>query len=699
MIASATEAQHETEMSHWIELALLLMIMGVAIFLRLYGLEDVPPGLSHDELTSSQMAEDVLEGARPIYFTGGYGQEPLYLYLMAAIVRLFGNNTLSIRLPSVLCGLLGMGASYALARRLFGVRIALIAVAGLAISWWPVFYSRVGLRAITLPLFAALSALFLWQGIFRSSVATSHHDWLFAYAAFALAGLFLGFSLYTYLASRLVPVVFAMFASYLALFRRSLFKRAWAGFALCLVLAGLIFLPLGHYLLTHPGVEARIDQLGGPLRDWAKGNPRPMLEFTLATLEIFGLRGEYNPRYNLPFRPVFDPVSAMLFWSGVVLCLARWRRAEYAFLLIWFPITLIPSMVTLRSPSTIRAIGCLPVLYIFPALSAVALSNWLRHRVRGRWVWPVMGGGLTVLFVANLLWFYRDYFLLWPQHPKTRELYQSTLTEICHYLDQSPDSDPVWISESFDDHRHLLLPSRTLHRQDLQIGWFDARHCLIFPQKEQSIRYVLPEFAPLDPALENLLQGAQFLAQSERHTDDGRPTFTIYRLEPRQILATGIAALADNSAAAWSPATELATAQTYSLTMPVDFNHQLDFLGYKLLNREAQPGGEILLITYWRPRQVILDPLRIFVHVLDSHSVLVSGQDVLDMLPWDWQAGDIYVQLHRLPIASETAGGKYWLELGLYRTDDLQRWPVYDGDTAVADRLLLQTMEVNNFAQ
>ncbi|MCD6553164.1 MAG: glycosyltransferase family 39 protein, partial [Anaerolineae bacterium] len=553
-------------MSRRIELALLLVILSVAVFLRLHNLANVPHGLSHDELTNSQMAEDVLGGARPIYFTGGYGHEPLYLYLMAATVRLFGNNALGIRLPSALCGLLGMGASYALARRLFGVKVALITGAGLAVSWWPVFYSRVGLRAIALPLFAALGALFLWQGIFRSSLATSRRDRAFAYAAFALAGLSLGISLYTYPSSRLIPVVFALFAGYLALFRRSLFKRTWAGFALCLVLAGLIFLPLGYYLHTHPGVEARVNQLEEPLRDLAKGNPRPVLEFTLATLKVFGLRGEYNPRYNLPFRPVFDPVSALLFWGGIALCLVCWRRAKYAFLLIWFAITLAPSMVTLRSPSTIRAIGCLPVLYVFPALSAVALGDWLQHRVRGRWVWPAVGGGLAVLFAANFLWFYRDYFLLWPQHPKTRVLYQSTLTEICHYLDQSPDSDPVWISESFDDHRHLLLPSRTLRRRDLQIQWFDARHCLIFPQGEQSIRYVLPEFAPLDPALGDLLQGAQLLAQSERHTDDGRPTFTVYRLESRQMLVARIEALARNSPAVWSPATELQTAQAHPLT-------------------------------------------------------------------------------------------------------------------------------------
>ncbi|MBC7250092.1 MAG: glycosyltransferase family 39 protein [Anaerolineae bacterium] len=686
-------------MSRWVELALFLTILSVAIFLRLRSLENVPPGLSHDELTNSQMAEDVLQGARPIYFAGGYGHEPLYLYLMAATVRLFGNNAFGIRLPSVLCGLLGIGASYALARKLFGVKVALITAAGLAVSWWPVFYSRVGLRAIALPLFAAPSALFLWQGISRSSPATSRRDQAFAWAAFALAGFFLGFSLYTYTSSRLIPVVFALFAGYLALFRRSLFKHTWTGFALCLILAGLIFLPLGYYLYTHPGVEARIDQLGEPLRDLARGNLRPALEFALATLKIFGLRGEYNPRYNLPFRPVFDPVSALLFWGGIALCLARWRQAEYAFLLIWFPITLIPSMVTLRSPSTIRAIGCLPVLYIFPALSAVALSNWLRHRVRERWGWPAVGCGLAILFAANFLWLYRDYFLLWPQHPKTREIYQSTLTEICHYLDQSPDSDPVWISESFDDHRHLLLPSRTLHRQDLRIEWFDARNCLIFPRNEQTIRYILPEFAPLDPTLEDLLQEAQLLAQSERKTADGRPIFTIYRLQPRQMLTARIEALSLTSPAAWSQDGELETAQTNPLSMPVDFNHQLDFLGYELLNREVRPGGEILLLTYWRPRQVILDPLRIFVHVLNSHSVLVSGQDVLDMLPWDWQVGDIYVQLHRLPIAAETAAGKYWLELGLYRTNDLQRWLIYDGEDAVADRLLLQTVEVDNLAQ
>lgn len=111
---------------------------------------------------------------------------------MAGTIALFGTNYLGIRLAAVLCGLVTIIFAYLLARRAFGYGVALLASAGLAVSFWPVFMSRVGLRAASLPPMAAAAAYFFWAGLRQPTVG--RRLWVY----FALAGVFLGGTLYTY---------------------------------------------------------------------------------------------------------------------------------------------------------------------------------------------------------------------------------------------------------------------------------------------------------------------------------------------------------------------------------------------------------------------------------------------------------------------------------------------------------------------
>ena len=57
---------------------LLALIVCAAAALRLWQLDDAPPGLTHDEAAHGQDAIAIVDGARPIYQTVGYGREPLY---------------------------------------------------------------------------------------------------------------------------------------------------------------------------------------------------------------------------------------------------------------------------------------------------------------------------------------------------------------------------------------------------------------------------------------------------------------------------------------------------------------------------------------------------------------------------------------------------------------------------------------------
>ena len=189
-----------------VELALLVGILILATVLRLWALDDVPPGLEHDEVANWLIARDILSGHHAIYFTTAYGHEPLWQYAQAGTVALLGDNWLGIRLVSVLFGLLSIVTAYLLARRLFGPVVAVTATAWLSISFWHLFYSRVALRAISLPALSALGAYFLWGSINPEPQIPAHLNPRASRNPrrlnSVLAGFFLGLSACTYMAAR-----------------------------------------------------------------------------------------------------------------------------------------------------------------------------------------------------------------------------------------------------------------------------------------------------------------------------------------------------------------------------------------------------------------------------------------------------------------------------------------------------------------
>ena len=70
----------------------LLLILLTAVFLRTYQLSSVPPGMTHDEADHGITAISILDGARDVYFTIGYGREPLFDYATAVLMSGLGTN-------------------------------------------------------------------------------------------------------------------------------------------------------------------------------------------------------------------------------------------------------------------------------------------------------------------------------------------------------------------------------------------------------------------------------------------------------------------------------------------------------------------------------------------------------------------------------------------------------------------------------
>ncbi|MCA9961730.1 MAG: hypothetical protein KC443_21975, partial [Anaerolineales bacterium] len=125
----------------WATVVLLL-----AALLRLLVLQDVPPGLAQDEVLNADIVTFIRQGYHALFFREGYGHEPLYHYWSVPFQVLLGDNVLSVRLPAVCLGLLLVAATMRWAKREFGEETAVVAGFGLAVSWWPLIFSRIGLR-------------------------------------------------------------------------------------------------------------------------------------------------------------------------------------------------------------------------------------------------------------------------------------------------------------------------------------------------------------------------------------------------------------------------------------------------------------------------------------------------------------------------------------------------------------------------
>ena len=101
----------------------------------------------------------------------------------------------------------------------------------------------------------------------------------------------------------------------------ALIKRYWKQIWFMFGLAFLMAIPLLVTFSRQPESEARVSELAVPLVEASEGNFEPLQEHVLTTLSMFHAAGDDEWLYNIPDRPVFGPVGALFFWSGVLIAL------------------------------------------------------------------------------------------------------------------------------------------------------------------------------------------------------------------------------------------------------------------------------------------------------------------------------------------------------------------------------------------
>lgn len=489
----ANTADGETRSSRWRRrITLWAPVVGLTLLagaLRLISLGDIPPGLYRDEAFNGLDALRILDGSFPVYFTANHGREPLFLYLVAGTVGILGRTPGAVRLAAAICGTLTVPVTYFMTQAWFGRKAALLSAAILSTTVWHVHLSRIGFRAVTLPL---LIGCFLWS--------SAHALRSNGRAAWLAAGILYGIGFYTYVAARLTPVALIGVVAYMLLTDRG--DRLWPG-ALYFSLGALAALiPLGAYAIRHwdvvMGRPGQVSVLNPAVhRGDLWGTLRRNL---IGTLGMFFVRGDTIPRHNIPGRPVFTPLmgAALVLGTTRAIVQARSRDVGAAVVLIWVATMMIPTIAAADAPHFLRAVGILPLLVVLPALGLETVWNWATRRdrrVRGSVLLAVV---LTLALGSAV----RDYFYRYGASSEARYAFESAATELAAGINRFKglgwDGQGIAVSKPTSGRQHNVYMDKRLWQ-----AWKGLS--FLVPEQEGLTRFDPDAMPPLTSAGPSLL--------------------------------------------------------------------------------------------------------------------------------------------------------------------------------------------------
>ncbi len=657
---------------------LLIAIIWLAFFWRVHKLDVLPPGLFVDEAFYGLDALAVGEaGHFPLFFPANNGREPLFIYLQAAAIHLLGLSPWSMRLVAAFAGVLAVPLAYATGRRLFAGQsqanlVGLVAAVVMATLFWHVQLSRLVFRAVLLPVLALTAVFLYWRGWH-----SGRRGWYVA------AGLALGLSQYTYLAARLLPLVFLAFVPFQHLTRNRPTPEKvthdleitaaplqmlrpkigpWQGLAWQMGMALVVSLPLWLTLALNPGyVSGRTADVSL----WSAGSgPAPLVENGWLVARMFLDQGDLNLRHNLPGRSALDLMQMIGFWTGLLLCLRHWRRPQHQLLLWWLVVMLLPTLLSTEAPHYLRASGALGAVVILVAVGwtgwwETAVSRLPRLNLRPvRWLLP-----LSLLLLSGPITT-RDYFGHWANTPFLYDAFESLETEAALAVHDALAYGPVYLTPDLagQNSRALELLLRPTPVRTFATG------CLVYPAQTERTTAFLVRTQRDQETLARLQalfpQGVSETAVF--HPDSGEIFFESLTVGPGTVAAR--------------PATTAAARFANTIQLR-DFAilHADDTISVRFDWYAGQtPGADHTLFLHLYPVGAADAPP---VAQLDQTPCLPTGQ---------WQPGEVVQDRYSLALSPAIKPGLYTLAVGWYTWPHFERLPVIsDRGEISSDRFVL----------
>ena len=648
----------------------ILANLAVALGLRLYrftpppALNDytanpvsqLPPGLHSDEAFNDLAALRLLRsGEWTPYSSIDQGRSVAHLTVTAAVIAVAGPIAEASRITSLIAGMISIAGMLWLVRVLFRsiysdsdrLVLQLIAAVQVAGTYWFVNFSRAGFELITLPALLLPAFALLGHWLHRPSLRVS-----------LLGGGLLGLTLYTYYAAYALPAIVAViFATCLLIGhqRRPLFRQMIVYGVAC----GMVALPLGLYALNSP------NQFIQRLKDTTASSETNLGENVVRTVGGLFFTGDTTTAYNLPGRPLLDPIQSVLFVIGLCVCLRRGRRLEFFFVMVWLIVMLLPAMLSNGAPAFNRMAGALPAILLLVALGGLQLYRWL-SQLRWKWIGPI---ALVVLSTFTVILTAHDYFDVWPN--SNGLLYTFSMPERlqAEAIASLPRTTDVYLSPS-DSQRPMFA---YLWQDQARAKSFNGRRCTVAPARIDRSTVWLVNTREDKRSADRLSMLYPSIQTDVLWLQNGTPVVSQF-----SISGSSRAQLPDQSIGSVGDLFKL---------------YNVNLIG------PPQRGKRLTIRLGWQSIAPTTDNWTEAVYFIDTNNQ-IRVQD--DRWPCDnsyptsiWQPGELMIEDRLIDLPADLPAGHYTLAIVFYRLSDNTRLPVYSphgepaGDILKAEQIAI----------
>ena len=373
-----------------------IVLFGAAV--RLYNLDEFPPGLWFDEADNILQAQHILNEPSTVGAFSAFTNLPTaFLVPIALVVKLAGVSITSARLVAVAFGLAGIVAMFLVMRHMGGTLFGLIAAFLTAAMRWDINWSRIGMHGVTMTFFTAITAWLTYRALRSERMAD-----------FALAGAAMGLGMWFYTPFRLFPLVMGIVALHALIFTRTARRRLLINFGVLALFAVFVSLPVLQFAATQPEEFFRRSSAVSIFAHVPEGEAASAVRNNLLRhLRMFHFEGDPNGRHNIPGKPMLDTLSGLLMVAGLAVVAFRWRNAAMFALPFWVLIMIIPGTLSIpwESPQSLRSIAVIPavIALITLAVGGIWQSGRALNLPIARHVAPIIASALlAVIAYANV---------------------------------------------------------------------------------------------------------------------------------------------------------------------------------------------------------------------------------------------------------------------------------------------------------
>lgn len=420
---------------------LLIIVIFIAFFLRVFQLGVNPPSLTWDEAAWGYNAYSLGIDGRdefgrflPYDYLESFGdfKPPLYAYAALLPIKILGLTDFGVRLPSAFFGILAVFFTYLLARRIlpeykYREQIGLITVGMLAISPWHILLSRAAFEANV-----ASSLLILGAWLFLKGVQENSKYVLWSVLPFVL-------TFYTFNSTRVfVPLlVLLLVISYWKKFLKTKKRFFIAG-----ILAILLLLPIYQFLISPQAklryqevniftnievIERANQEIANDGNTWWSnilhnrrvkfGKEYLQHYFDNLSFNFLFLKGDGNPKFSI------RSMGQMYIWElpfliGGLILLIRKREKKWWIAPIWIMLAIAPAAVARETPHALRIENSLPMFQFITAYGLVNAFLFFKRKqfeIFGIGAIKIMIALLSAGVIYSFGFFLENYFIHYPR--------------------------------------------------------------------------------------------------------------------------------------------------------------------------------------------------------------------------------------------------------------------------------------------